>query len=87
MGTLSYLTALTPAELNGTLASIAREINRLANTPSPPPPEPKAERRQLTVLFCDLVDAAVLSERLDLEDVSEVIPSVSSYLRRGGRAF
>jgi class 3 adenylate cyclase len=67
------LDSLTPAELNGTLASIAREINRLANTPSPPPPEPKAERRQLTVLFCDLVDAAVLSERLDLEDVSEVI--------------
>jgi TOMM system kinase/cyclase fusion protein len=67
------LDSLTPAELNGTLASIAREINRLANTPSPPPPEPKAERRQLTVLFCDLADAAVLSEHLDLEDVSEVI--------------
>jgi TOMM system kinase/cyclase fusion protein len=68
------LDSLTPAELNGTLASIAREINRLANTPSPPPrPEPKAERRQLTVLFCDLIDAAVLSERLDLEDASEVI--------------
>jgi hypothetical protein len=30
------LDSLTPAELNGTLASIAREINRLANTPSPP---------------------------------------------------
>jgi TOMM system kinase/cyclase fusion protein len=67
------LDSLTPAELHGTLANIARDIDRLANTPSPPPPEPKAERRQLTVLFCDLVDAAVLSERLDLEDVSEVI--------------
>jgi class 3 adenylate cyclase len=67
------LDSLTPAELHGTLANIARDIDRLANTPSPPPPEPKAERRQLTVLFCDLVDAAVLSERLDLEDVSKVI--------------
>jgi class 3 adenylate cyclase len=67
------LDSLTPAELNGTLAAIAREINRLANTPPPSPPEPKAERRQVTVLFCDLVDAAVLSERLDLEDASEVI--------------
>src|SRR5215475_11823147 len=56
------LDSLTPAELNGTLASIAREINRLANTPSSPPLEPKAERRQLTVLFCDLIDTAVLSE-------------------------
>jgi hypothetical protein len=29
------LDSLTPAELNGTLASIAREIDRLANTPPP----------------------------------------------------
>jgi len=35
------LDSLTPAELNGTLASIVREINRLANTPSPPSPESK----------------------------------------------
>ena len=67
------LDSLSAAELSGTLASIAREINRLASTPPPPLPESKAERRQLTVLFCDLVDAAVLSERLDLEDASEVI--------------
>jgi TOMM system kinase/cyclase fusion protein len=67
------LDSLTPAELNGTLAAIAREINRLASTSPPSPAEPKAERRQVTVLFCDLVDAAVLSERLDLEDASEVI--------------
>src|SRR5262245_47967563 len=67
------LDSLTPAELNGTLAAIAREINRLATTPSLSPPEPKAERRQVTVLFCELVDAAVLSERLDLEDASEII--------------
>jgi TOMM system kinase/cyclase fusion protein len=70
------LDRLTAAELNETLAGIAREINRLANIPPPAPPPPPplpSERRQLTVLFCDLVDAAVLSERLDLEDVSEVI--------------
>jgi TOMM system kinase/cyclase fusion protein len=67
------LDSLTPAELNATLATIAREIARLATTSPPSPPEPKAERRQVTVLFCDLVDAAVLSERLDLEDASEII--------------
>lgn len=69
------LDRLTPAELNETLAGIAREINRLAHIPPPPPPPPPPlppERRQLTVLVCDLVDAAALSERLDLEDVSEV---------------
>src|SRR5262245_16196819 len=69
------LDSLSPAELNETLATIAREINRLVTTPPPAPPkaEPKAERRQVTVLFCDLVDAAVLSERLDLEDASEIV--------------
>jgi len=67
------LDSLTPAELNGTLAAIAREINRLVNTPAPAPREPTAERRQVTVLFCELVDAAELSERLELEDATDVI--------------
>ena len=41
-----------------------------------PPAEPLrrgAERRQLTVLFCDLVDSTPLSTRLDPEDMSEVV--------------
>ena len=38
---------------------------------SPPPPE--AERRQLTVLFCDLVDSTVLASQLDPEDLREVV--------------
>src|SRR5262245_35179623 len=32
-----------------------------------------AERRQLTVLFCDLVDSTALSGRLDPEDLREVV--------------
>jgi class 3 adenylate cyclase/predicted ATPase len=32
-----------------------------------------AERRQLTVMFCDLVGSTALSTRLDLEDLREVI--------------
>ena len=34
---------------------------------------PDAERRQLTVLFCDLVEATHLMEQLDLEDYREVV--------------
>jgi class 3 adenylate cyclase/DNA-binding winged helix-turn-helix (wHTH) protein/predicted ATPase len=42
--------------------------------PSPPePPIREAERRQLTVMFCDLVDYAPLSARLDPEDLWEVV--------------
>jgi class 3 adenylate cyclase/predicted ATPase len=36
-------------------------------------PVPAAERRQLTVMFCDLVGSTELSSRLDPEDLREVI--------------
>jgi class 3 adenylate cyclase len=42
-----------------------------------PPPvariTPEAERRQLTVLFCDLVDSTVLASQLDPEEWREVV--------------
>jgi class 3 adenylate cyclase/predicted ATPase len=37
------------------------------------PSVPEAERRQLTVLFCDLADSTRLSRQLDPEDLREVI--------------
>jgi class 3 adenylate cyclase/predicted ATPase len=37
------------------------------------PAQAEAERRQLTVMFCDLVGSTALSTRLDPEDLSEVI--------------
>src|SRR4030095_2814040 len=39
----------------------------------PPPHSPQAERRQLTVMFCDLVDSTQLSGRLDPEEYREVV--------------
>src|SRR5262245_34521508 len=43
--------------------------------PSPPaaPRSPEAERRQLTVLFCDLVDSTRLASQLDPEDLRAVV--------------
>ena len=42
-----------------------------SSVPEPHPPE--AERRQLTVPFCDLVDSTVLSSQLDPEDLRAVV--------------
>src|SRR5689334_12197457 len=39
----------------------------------PAPSGPLAERRQLTVLFCNLVDSTALAARLDPEDLREII--------------
>ena len=44
-----------------------------AEPPSPEPAAPEAERRQLTVLFCDLVGSTALSARLDPEDMRDVL--------------
>jgi class 3 adenylate cyclase len=45
--------------------------------PAPPqtraPSQDSAERRQLTVMFCDLVGSTALSERLDPEDLRDLI--------------
>lgn len=42
---------------------------------SPRPTRSAAERRQLTVMFCDLVGSTALSERLDPEDLHHVVRS------------
>ncbi len=41
--------------------------------PRPSPAGGAAERRQVTVMFCDLVGSTALSAQLDLEDLREVI--------------
>jgi TOMM system kinase/cyclase fusion protein len=49
--------------------------DQAAQAPRPPvdPRAPEAERRQLTVLFCDLVDSTVLASQLDPEEWREVV--------------
>jgi class 3 adenylate cyclase/predicted ATPase len=42
------------------------------------PPSPDAERRQLTVMFCDLVDSTRLSSRFDPEEYREVVRAYQS---------
>src|SRR5215510_11283913 len=45
---------------------------------SPVPPSPDAERRQLTVMFCDLVDSTRLSSKLDPEEYRDVVRAYQS---------
>ena len=44
-------------------------------TPSSTATAPEAERRQLTVMFCDLQGSTALSQQLDPEDLRDVIRS------------
>ena len=48
-------------------------IRKLATAAAPPPKAADAERRQVTVMFCDLVGSTALSGRLDPEDLRELI--------------
>ena len=51
---------------------VAADI-RAAAPPPEPLPSSDAERRPLTVMFCDLADSTALSTRLDPEDLQDVI--------------
>src|SRR5262249_9184729 len=57
-------------------------------TPSPERRVEGAERRQLTVMFCDLVGSTALSARLDPEDLRAVIGAyhrcVATVIERAG---
>jgi class 3 adenylate cyclase/predicted ATPase len=51
----------------------AQQQPSLQVTPLSPAPPPDAERRQLTVMFCDLVDSTKLSSQLDPEDYRDMV--------------
>jgi class 3 adenylate cyclase len=46
---------------------------RVVAAPSTPSVPPEAERRRLTLMFCDLVGSTALSRRLDPEEMREVL--------------
>jgi len=61
---------LNAIQLLGSEAPLRPELTPVAKERELPKRE--AERRQLTILFCDLVDSTELSQRLDPEDLREV---------------
>jgi TOMM system kinase/cyclase fusion protein len=71
-------TTETPTALRHTSSPAQRPAGQEAPSPSMaslhPAPQPlDAERRQLTVLFCDLVDSTALARQLDPEELREVV--------------
>ena len=48
---------------------------------------PEAERRQLTVLFCDLVDSTRLARQLDPEDYRELYGRISRPVLRSSNTL
>ena len=67
------------ASADRALGSTQSPSPQLAETtttePSPAVTSPEAERRQLTVMFCDLQGSTALSQQLDPEELREVIRS------------
>ena len=50
-----------------------QDVSRHVASPPTAPPTSEAERRQLTVVFCDLVESTKLSSQLDPEDYRDVV--------------
>jgi hypothetical protein len=72
-------------------SAVTTQTVKPASTTSPasvPQPTDAAERRQLTVMFCDLVGSTAMSARLDPEDMREIIGAYhdccASYIDRDG---
>src|SRR5207249_3880833 len=63
-----------PAVVQSTQQAVRREHQRTpVEAPPAEPRSPEAERRQLTVMFCDVVDSTKLSSQLDPEEYRDVV--------------
>ncbi len=72
-------------EMLGAIAGLRARPAPAADVPTPEPAAGSAaERRQLTVMFCDLVRSTALSARLDLEELREVIGAYHRCVAGGG---
>ena len=58
---------------NGETEVVSSQLSVISRQPLVPSTQPQAERRQLTVMFCDLVGSTALSTQLDPEELREVV--------------
>ena len=69
---LKAIRALHDSATDTGSAAVQKAVT-VPQVPAPAPPGSVAERRQLTVLFCDLVGSTTLATRLDPEDFRDVM--------------
>jgi predicted ATPase/class 3 adenylate cyclase len=70
-GAIAPPTSVSPQSVEPRITLVPRVGTTAVSPPEPHPPD--AERRQLTVLFCDLVDSTALASQLDPEEWREVV--------------
>src|SRR3981189_1850662 len=66
------LNAITALRGEPPTLDVSQSATSATSAPTSPPPI-DAERRQLTVMFCDLVGSTELSARLDPEDLRDIV--------------
>jgi class 3 adenylate cyclase len=69
------------------LKPIEKGTSQFATVTAPPQPHDAAERRQVTVMFFDLVGSTALSTRMDPEDLREVISAYQKCVTETVRRF
>src|SRR5262249_12660590 len=73
-GHVNSLKAKFCSECGATLSTTSKAVEAAPRSkPAPVPAAVAAERRQLTIMFCDMVGSSALSTRLDAEEQREVI--------------
>jgi class 3 adenylate cyclase len=79
---LEAVTAREAEKRDGSVEALLEALDEIARgelpeapeaCPTPPPLTGQGERRQLTVMFCDLVGSSALSQRLDAESYRELV--------------
>src|SRR6185312_10943604 len=72
---VKLLDAIAALHSDGSVKSPCVDAVTSSSTQSAPP-EDRAERRQVTVMFSDLVGSTALSARMDPEDLREIISAI-----------
>jgi hypothetical protein len=83
---LKLLDAIAALRSNTSGKAPSVDAATTSSTPSAPP-EDRAERRQVTVMFSDLVGSTALSARMDPEDLREVISSYQKCVAEAVQRF